>query len=485
MPTVVFVLHAHLPWVLTAPDAADGALEARWVFEAAFESHLPLLAMLVRRHARGRATPLTVSLSPSLTAMWSDPRFAPGMRQYLAAQRDLADAGRTVDPSLGPALDALLAARAQRLATLEALPHGLAVAWAEALRDARGARWSTLAAHPFAPAYAAHPWLIDAALELGLAEHAAHTRAGRPEGLWLPECGWAPWLDPRLARAGVTATVLEANGVLGAAPPPREGLRRPVKTPGGLTVLPRDPITARLVWDRHDGYPGHPHYRDFYADLAQRVPPGRRGCFEDRAGAPLPSGLKLWAVGPRGAPSRPRYEASLGSLQVQRDAYDFAEKVRAMGETVGRDAVVVAAFDAELFGHWWAEGVDWLDHALDALEDLGQPVATASALGDAARETVMPGPSSWGEGSFGARWLTGEAGAMTAEVWRLAAEVRRALDRGLEAPARDEMVAATVRLAASDWPFLLREGAAPHYARRRFAAQRDQVVALLSALRRR
>jgi len=36
------------------------------------------------------------------------------------------------------------------------------------------------------------------------------------------------------------------------------------------------------------------------------------------------------------------------------------------GET-GKQGVIVAPFDVELFGHWWMEGLDWLRWALEGL----------------------------------------------------------------------------------------------------------------------
>ena len=52
---------------------------------------------------------------------------------------------------------------------------------------------------------------------------------------------------------------------------------------------------------------------------------------------------------------------------------------------------MVAAFDTELFGHWWYEGPTWLERVLRALPDAGVRVGTLSDaiasgfVGDAGR----------------------------------------------------------------------------------------------------
>ena len=65
------LLHAHLPYV-RHPEYED-SLEERWLFEALTETYLPLLAMLEERAQRGARGRITISLSPTLLAMFEDP----------------------------------------------------------------------------------------------------------------------------------------------------------------------------------------------------------------------------------------------------------------------------------------------------------------------------------------------------------------------------------------------------------------------------
>jgi 1,4-alpha-glucan branching enzyme len=70
MGNVQLILHAHLPFI-RHPEH-ETFLEETWLFEAISESYIPLLRMLNRLDADGIPARITMSFSPSLTAMLQD-----------------------------------------------------------------------------------------------------------------------------------------------------------------------------------------------------------------------------------------------------------------------------------------------------------------------------------------------------------------------------------------------------------------------------
>lgn len=76
---VAIVLHAHLPWVRHPEHARS--IEERWLFEALWESYLPLVGVLDRLAADGVNAPFTLSISPPLAAMLKDELLG---RRFLA-----------------------------------------------------------------------------------------------------------------------------------------------------------------------------------------------------------------------------------------------------------------------------------------------------------------------------------------------------------------------------------------------------------------
>jgi 1,4-alpha-glucan branching enzyme len=57
------------------------------------------------------------------------------------------------------------------------------------------------------------------------------------------------------------------------------------------------------------------------------------------------------------------YEPELAGKQVLRHAKHFAKLLARVGATVRLQGgeLIVAPFDTELFGHWWFEGVDFVE----------------------------------------------------------------------------------------------------------------------------
>ncbi|PYK97280.1 MAG: DUF1957 domain-containing protein, partial [Verrucomicrobia bacterium] len=71
MGSLALVLHAHLPFV-RHPER-ESFHEENWLFEAISESYVPLLQMMQRLLRRGIRFQITLSVSPTLCAMLSDP----------------------------------------------------------------------------------------------------------------------------------------------------------------------------------------------------------------------------------------------------------------------------------------------------------------------------------------------------------------------------------------------------------------------------
>src|SRR5947208_1877338 len=77
----------------------------------------------------------------------------------------------------------------------------------------------------------------------------------------------------------------------------------------------------------------------------------------------------------------------------------------------GRPALIVAPYDAELFGHWWYEGPDWINFLLRKLHYDQQTVKaiTAPEYLDKIKSVQFSQPilSSWGYKGYCEVWLEG------------------------------------------------------------------------------
>lgn len=98
------ILHAHLPFV-RHPDH-ERFLEESWLFEAIADSYLPLAEVMQGWIDDEVPARLTLSISPTLLAMWRDPLLRSRTTRYLERRIELAslEADRT---RLVPALNRL------------------------------------------------------------------------------------------------------------------------------------------------------------------------------------------------------------------------------------------------------------------------------------------------------------------------------------------------------------------------------------------
>lgn len=475
---VALVLHAHLPYVRHPEHVRS--LEERWLFEALWECYLPLLGVLDRLAADRVVAPLTLSVSPSLLAMLRDElllrRFEDHLRRLtaLAARVEARFAGS----GFAEAAAFYRARLAGAASSWEALGGDVPGALVRHAGAGRIELLTTAATHAYLPGLLATPASIRAQLRLGRRAFAAFTGAPEPRGLWLPECAYAPRLDADLAAAGVRFTVLDAHALTLAAPPASAGASVPVLSPAGLACFGRDRDSAREVWSRDAGYPGHPVYREFYRDVGLDLPERELAGEVGPDGARLMTGLKLHRVtGP--GPDKAPYDPVRASAQARAHAADFvARREAALASSRGVNApppILVAPYDAELFGHWWLEGPEFLEHALRRLaaSDRAVPIALGAYLErHPPVEVVEPAPSTWGEGGFGAFWTGPSAASLWRHVHHAERAVLGALSRcrhagGLPGRALDQAIRELLLLQSSDWAFMMSAGEMAPYAEAR------------------
>jgi len=253
----------------------------------------------------------------------------------------------------------------------------------------------------------------------------------------------------------------------------------PIFTRNAVAAFGRDLESARQVWSRHEGYPGDPRYRDFYRDVGFDLDfdyvrpylptPDQRGF----------TGLKYHRI-TGGDGGKEIYDREAALRVADDHATHFlrarTEQIRRLAEIMDRPPLVVSPYDAELFGHWWYEGPEFLDlFVRKAYFD--QKIFTLVTpeeflLRYPTQQVATPSPSSWGEEGYWRAWLndTNEwiyphlqmAQERMTELARRFPRATGLTERALKQAARELLLA-----QASDWPFILRTGTSPEYARRR------------------
>ncbi|MGO4202483.1 1,4-alpha-glucan branching protein domain-containing protein [Rhodococcus sp. TAF43] len=449
------VLHSHLPWLANHGRWPVGE---EWLYQSWAATYLPVTAVLRRLATEGRSRLLTLGITPVLAAQLDDPHCLDGMHHWLGNWQIRAHEAAGMPSASHKELGAREhRASATALADFETRwRHGGSAVIRELIDAEAIELLGGPLAHPFQPLL--DPRLRAFSLAEGLADAKArwdHT----PSGIWAPECGYTPGMEIGYAAAGVSHFMVDGPALRGDT-----SAGRPVWD-SDVVAFGRDLEVSYRVWSPKTGYPGHAAYRDFHTYDHD-------------------TGLKPARVTGRSVPSEQKapYDPDLAAAAIDKHVEDFVETVRrrlrSESERIGRDALVVAAFDTELFGHWWFEGPQWLEKMLRALPEAGIDVGT---LADARARGYVGAPvelqdSSWGSGKDWRVW----AGDQVSDLVQLNAEVVQTaldtIDKSRDAnPGRpelrnrvhDQMLRETLMAVSSDWAFMVSKDSAAGYARDR------------------
>jgi 1,4-alpha-glucan branching enzyme len=429
---LAIVLHTHMPYV---EGFGTWPFGEEWLWEATACVYLPLLELL------DGGAPLTLSLSPVLADQLEAPgamaRFAAFLREVRVQthRADVAALRAAGQPAAAAAVERGGEDYARALAALATRRGEVAGALAA------HATWTTSATHAVLPLCATAAG-VRMQLASAIAAHRARSAAWAG-GFWLPECAYAPWLEPLLAQAGVAACCVDLTDQLGRG---ASAQLQPLRAPAGPTLVPIDRATIELVWS-DGGYPAGGAYRDSH----NRSEHGHHPWANDGS----------------------VYDRDAARAQAQADAADFVANAQ---HRLRGGGLLVCAFDTELFGHWWYEGIDWLAAVVREAARVGLALAplddTLTRRQPRAVERGALAPSTWGERRDLSSWDCPQ----TAELVFAA----RAAEIDLVADARDANTSAArelLALQASDWTFLVSRGTAGAYPSERLAGHRAAFAA--------
>jgi len=485
------VLHSHLPYVLS-----HNRLEEEWLLEAVAESYLPLLQTFTQLSLREISPKVTIGLTPILLEQLTERRFPITFRTYLeqkvqAAQDDRRFFRTQNEPHLAR-LAGLWEEFYRRTAAF--FVHDLSRDLVGALRrlheQGHVEMLASAATHAYLPLLGLDD-SVRAQVEIGTAVYQQHFHQP-PRGFWLPECGYRPagdWtppisgidglrpgkrqaIDEVLAAAGLSYFLVDERQLRRS--PPDYGSHSPCRVywvdgknstaSESVSVFARDFATTARVWLRDGGYPGDPAYLEFHKQQGD-------------------GGLRYWRITDRRtdlAYKQP-YVPEWAFAQTQAHATHFAQalrdRLRRHWQQTGERGLVVAAFDTELFGHWWFEGPQWVSELTRQLTANGE--VTLTTCGEYLRHyvpqrTVQLAESSWGDGGDHRVWWQAGTRGVWRDLYQAECEMQR-LGKSLSGKQLDPQLARIVQqagrelllLQSSDWPFMISTRNTPDHARRR------------------
>jgi 1,4-alpha-glucan branching enzyme len=480
---LAIILHAHLPFV-RHPEY-DDALEEHWLYEAITESYIPLILMCERLLDEGIDFRITFSITPTLSSMLTDPFLQLRYVRRVESLIELAEKEvvRTKsEPLLRPlALLYRTILKRTRQVFVEKYRCDLPAAFRRLEESGKVEIMASAATHGYLPLLSAHPRSVHGQVKIGIAHH-QRTFGRRPKGFWLPECGFYPGLDTLLAGQGIRFSVLETHGITRAKPRPRYGVYAPIYSPSGVAFFGRDPSSSRQVWSSIEGYPGDHDYREFYRDIAYELDGDYLGPHIHHSGTRSDTGLKYYRITGKTEDKKPYVPKKAAQKAKLHAAHFLSEKKRdcaLLAQSMDLPPLIVAPYDAELFGHWWFEGPLWLEHLIRAIgrgKHRIRLVTPSEYLAEhPVHQTAVPSASSWGNKGFHETWHNPrnewlyrhlDRGGIVME--RLAAG--HPLARGIMLRALKQCARELLLAQSSDWAFMINSGPMADYASKRVKA---------------
>ncbi len=474
---ISLILHAHLPYVRDNED--NFSLAEKWYQEAVTETYIPLIHVCQRLNRDQIPYKITISISPPLASMMADSLVQEHYSHYLDRLRELA--AKEVWRTRNDARFNSIARMYQKIfedtyRTISNYNGNLINAFKE-LQDGNHVEIITCAAtHGFLPLLGLQKEVIRAQIKVAIDNH-LRLFGKPPSGMWLPECAYNPGDEAFLKDYGIKYFVVDAHGLLYGTPRPRYSIFAPVNTPSGVAAFGRDLESSEQVWSAQEGYPGDFDYREFYRDIGYDLDYEYIKPYIHPKGLRIDTGMKYYRITGKSHYKEP-YMPEWAKFKAHSHAGNFLfnreQQINYLTEHMDRPPIIVCPYDAELFGHWWFEGPQWLESLFRQVAGLAhQPFSFINPTEYLERfpinQPVTPCMSTWGSNGYNEVWLDGSNdwiyrhlhNAATAMI-QMANQYHNAqglLLRALNQAARELLVA-----QSSDWAFIMKTGTMVDYA---------------------
>jgi len=474
------VLHAHLPFI-KHPEYPD-FLEEDWFYEGMIETYIPLLDMFERLTDEGVDFRITMSLTPPLCAMMSDPLLISRFKYYLNSRLELSqkELVRTKNTEFTYVAQMYAEKFARYKDLFEKRYNGQILNGFKKFQDLGKLEIITCCAtHGYLPLQV-HKESVNAQIKIAAEDY--RRRFGRgPRGIWLAECAYNPGDDKFLKAQGIRYFFTETHGVLHSVPRPKYGIYAPVYTPSGVAAFARDMESAQQVWSAESGYPGDPAYREFYRDLGYDLDYDYIKPYLHSDGVRRNIGMKYHSITGKVSlnQKKPYYPSDAKSKAAEHAGnfmFNRQKQMEYLATLIDRKPLIVSMYDAELYGHWWYEGVDFLEFLFKKIyydqKDIKLITPSEYLEMYPENQVVQPSASSWGDKGYNDVWLNSGNDWIYRHLIKAAERMMEMANYypstdGLLRRALNQCARELVLMQSSDWAFLMTVGTAQQYSTKR------------------
>ena len=486
---LAIVLHAHLPFI-RHPEH-EYFMEENWLYEAMIETYLPLLNVYEGLVNDGIDFRITMSLTPPLCNMFLDELLMERFEKHLNKLIELAN--KEVDRTKHiPAFHDAALMYQRKLQNCRYLfvdkYHKNLINGFKKFKDIGVLEIITCGAtHGFMPLMNIQYNAIKAQV-YAARQHYNSCFGDDPKGIWNGECGYYPGLEDALKSAGLKYFFVDSHGILYADKRPKYGVFAPIYAPNGIAAFGRDVESSKSVWSAEEGYPGDYNYREFYRDLGYDLDLEYIKPYIHPDGIRLMTGLKYFRITgdvdlSEKQPYNPQVALDTAASHAGNFMFNREKQIEHLTAIMDRPPMIISPYDAELFGHWWYEGPDFLNFLFRKIhhdQNTIKPITPKEYLEiHPVNQVTRPSFSSWGHKGYSEVWLEGSNDWIYRHLHKISeimvnlankfkhlnneGESRGLLlQRALNQAAREVLLA-----QSSDWAFIMKTGTTVSYAVKR------------------
>lgn len=479
MNKINLIFHAHLPYVrhLEYPKF----LEENWLFESLNESYIPLLRVLNELKDEGVKYKLSICFTPTLLTMLTDvplqERFVNYMNLRIELGEKEVERTKREDTECHYMAEHYLAECKRNLELYESLERNILTAFKELSDEGYIELVASAATHAYLPIYKEYPNAIEAQVAMGMRTH-ERIFGEKAKGFWLPECGYYPGLDEVIKRNGASWCQLASQSVITSKDKSVYGGYRPIELPSTLNAFVRDWNITNLIWSSTSGYPCDSDYREFYRDIGYYLPLEYVRPYIHEPDVRVFTGYKYYAISGK-RDEKYFYDMDKALSKVSLHVENFMYHIRRnslMLNTMGiKDPTYNLCFDAELFGHRWYEGIDFLKkffRSASRSEDFELTTPSSVLKENGKVEKLRPNETSWGFGGGADTWLDGSNAWIYRHVFKAIERMEELTHRfpeqgSLKGRFLNQASREVLLAMASDWPCIMHDNTSVSYAKKR------------------
>ena len=169
-----------------------------------------------------------------------------------------------------------------------------------------------------------------------------------------------------MKEEGIRYFMVDTHGILHGTPRPKYGVFAPVYCKSGVAAFGRDMESSKAVWSAVEGYPGDYNYREFYRDIGFDLDYDYIRPYIHVDGTRINTGIKYHRItGSVDLAFKQPYVRQWAMDKAAEHAGNFMfnreKQIEHLYGYLGKKPIIVSPYDAELFGHWWYEGPEWLN----------------------------------------------------------------------------------------------------------------------------